>query len=83
MLTTITLWTLLVWAETRASSDALAATQVPGFATREACMAALAVLRESNAVAHASGSGRLGERGIDIKLMTCIPVLQERNQNTG
>lgn len=84
MLTTVTLWTLLVWAEPRRSSNALAATQVPGFATREACLTAMGVLRESNSVAQASSSrSRIGETGLDIKLMTCIPVLQERNQDPG
>lgn len=82
MITTVTLWTLLVWAEPRASTSALASTQVPGFATREACLAAMGMLRESNtsALAQAGRNGR-GEFGIDIKLMSCIPV--ETRQDPG
>ena len=84
MLETITLWTLLVWAETRASAQALAATQVPGFATREACHEAREALIVANAAAsHGAGSRRLGETGVDIKLSLCIPVRQPLGQNPG
>ena len=83
MITTVTLWTLLVWAETMASSSALSSTQVPGFANREACLAAMGTLRDSNIAVLATNNRRVGESGIDIKLMVCIPVTQERAQNSG
>lgn len=80
MIATVTLWTLLVWAETRSSTDALAVTQVPGFATRELCVAAANQIRVDNEeAARNGGRPRLGERGIDIKLMSCIPVQTPRD----
>lgn len=76
---TITLWTLLVWAEPRSESQAITSTQVPGFATREACLSAREMLIAANGALHLETRSRgVGERGIDIKLALCIPVVQER-----
>lgn len=81
MIETVALWTLLVWADPRFTTGGLVTVQIPGFASREACMAAAGVLRESNALAVASSRERgvgEGERGIDIKLISCIPVETRR-----
>jgi hypothetical protein len=76
ILSTITLWTLIIWAEPNASSRAMTVATVPGFATEKSCQAA----RDRILMENASRSGRsgTGPTGIDIKLITCIPVEYEK-----
>lgn len=40
MLTTVTLWTLMIWAEPLNSRASLTASTIPGFATEKSCQAA-------------------------------------------
>jgi len=78
---TVVAWTLLVWADPRFTTGGLVTVQIPGFASRDACMAAAGALSESNARAVASSRERgvgEGERGIDIKLVSCLPVETRR-----
>jgi hypothetical protein len=75
MIATITLWTMLLWAESRASSSSLESTQINGFATQEACLTALAQITGINKrLQNERGSARSGETGVDFKLTMCIPV---------
>ena len=76
MLTTVTLWTLMIWAEPNASSSAMTVATVPGFANEKSCQAA----RDRILMENASRSGRRGSgpTGVDIKLITCIPVEYEK-----
>ena len=72
MLTTVTLWTLMIWAEPIASSSAMTVTILPGFASEASCFKARERIVMENA-ARTGGRGS-GPRGIDIKLITCVPV---------
>jgi hypothetical protein len=71
---TITLWTLLLVAESRGSSN-MTSMQIPGFASREACSNAQALITGTNAQAMARSSRAVGENGVDIKLIMCVPVV--------
>lgn len=76
ILSTITLWTLIIWAEPNASSRAMTVATVPGFATEKSCQAARDRIVIENS---ARGRGRgLGQTGIDIKFITCVPVEYEK-----
>jgi hypothetical protein len=72
MITTVTLWTLLIWAEPIASSTALTVATIPGFANEASCLKARERIVMENA-ARSGGRGS-GQRGIDIKLITCVEV---------
>ncbi len=76
MLTTVTLWTLMIWAEPLNSRASLTASTIPGFATEKSCQAARDRLIMENA-AQPGGRG-VGQTGIDIKLITCVPVEYEK-----
>lgn len=71
MLTTVTLW-----AEPLNSRASLTASTIPGFATEKSCQAARDRLIMENA-AQTGGRG-VGQTGIDIKLITCVPVEYEK-----
>lgn len=80
MLEVVTLYTLLIWAEPRSGSRALAVSQVLGFVSEESCNTAARAITEANDRAQASAptgwraSGMTGMTGIDIKLIACVPV---------
>jgi hypothetical protein len=75
MLTTVTLWTLMIWAEPKRSTQALSVASITGFVSERSCQAA----RERIVMENATRTGRgSGETGIDIKLITCVPVVHER-----
>lgn len=76
MLTTITLWTLMIWAEPNASSRAMTVATVPGFSTEKSCQAARQKVVMENAAL--SGDRNTGQTGIDIKFITCVPVEYEK-----
>lgn len=81
MIETVALWTLLVWADPRFATGALVTVQIPGFVSQDACMTAARVLRENNTQALTSSPARSigeGEKGIDIKLVSCLPVETRR-----
>lgn len=75
MLTTVTLWTLMIWAEPNAARSLTVAT-VPGFSTEKSCQAARQKVVMENAAL--SGGRSTGLNGIDIKFITCIPVEHEK-----
>ena len=72
MLATVTLWTLMIWAEPVNSRSALATNNLAGFATEASCLAARDRIIMENAVR--SGGRGSGPNGIDIKFITCVPV---------
>lgn len=75
MLATVTLWTLMIWAES-VHGRTLTATTVPGFATEKSCQAARQKVVMENAAL--SGGRSVGQTGIDIKFITCVPVEYEK-----
>ena len=72
MITTVTLWTLMIWAEPIASSSAMTVAILPGFASESSCLKARERIVMENA-ARSGGRGS-GQKGIDIKLITCVEV---------
>ena len=76
MITTVTLWTLMIWAEPIASSSAMTVAILPGFASEASCFKARERIVMENAAR--SGSRRAGQTGIDIKLITCVPVESDK-----
>lgn len=76
MLTTVTLWTLMIWAEPLNSRASLTASTIPGFATEKSCQAARDRLIMENAAQ--TGGRSTGQNGIDIKFITCVPVEYEK-----
>lgn len=72
MITTVTLWTLMIWAEPIASSSAMTVATIPGFASESGCLKARERIVMENAAR--SGGRRYGQTGIDIKLVTCVEV---------
>lgn len=76
MLTTVTLWTLMIWAEPLHSRQALSVANLAGFATEASCLAARdRIITETSSQ---SGGRGTGQTGIDIKFITCVPVEYEK-----
>ena len=84
MIATITLWTMLLWAEPFNSERAMAVTQVSGFATQESCLAAVAAIvarntQLANVRKNSWQRSRYGEYGVDFKLTVCGTVETPKN----
>jgi len=80
MLTTVTLWTLMIWAEST-TGRALTVTTVPGFANEKSCQSAQQKVVMKNAALSSGQTGigkSNGQTGIDIKLIICVPVEYEK-----
>lgn len=76
MITTVTLWTLMIWAEPNAARS-LTVTTVPGFVSEASCHKARERIVMENAAR--SGGRNTGQTGIDIKLIACVPVEYDRD----
>jgi hypothetical protein len=78
MLSTVTLWTLMIWA-TSPASDRLAVTNIGGFASEKSCREARSKIIFDNYTGEQSWVSRSGRKThIHIRLITCVPVEQER-----
>lgn len=64
MLTTVVLWSLVIWAEPKQSYRGIGSLHIPGFATEQACSTQLNRIIETNNA----------QRRVDIKWAFCLPV---------
>jgi hypothetical protein len=68
MLTIVTLWTLMIWAEPIASSSAMTVATIPGFASESSCLKARERIVMENAAR--SGGRRSGQTGIAVTALS-------------